>query len=402
MKIAAVIAEYNPFHNGHNYHIQKTREKGCSHVIAVMSGNFVQRGTPAVLDRFVRAQAAVQCGVDLVIELPLPWSASAAQDFADGAVQLIKATGIVDILSFGCESTDLQLLQNAINKLQADTTQIKIRQLLEKGLSYPAAVSSALVKAGETQVCAFLSKPNNMLAMEYCKCIADSNVMPLPILRIGCEHDAEMSTDSFASASFLRNEIYRMYNSDFEIYNLYNAMPIHSLQLLNTEINNKSAPVDLNKFNLAAIARLQMLSPDNLTALPYVGNGIQHRLYDAVQHAVTFEQACDIAKNKQITHARIRRTLLQATLGMYKLQPMKKVPYLRVLAMNQAGRSMLKKMQTEATLPIIMRHADAAKLDDYALQVYNFNQSANDFYNLCLPNPLPGGVDKTKNIFIEI
>ncbi|MBQ3519581.1 MAG: nucleotidyltransferase family protein [Clostridia bacterium] len=401
MKTAAIVAEYNPFHNGHCYHVQKTRESGCDHVIAVMSGNFVQRGTPSVMNRFVRAQAAVQCGVDLVLELPLPWSSSAAQDFADGAVQIIKAAGVADVLSFGCESTDLQLLKNSIVKLQANETQLQIRQFLEKGYSYPTAVTNALYATGDRHIADFLSQPNNMLAMEYCKHIAESAIEPMSILRVGCSHDADVPADSFASASFLRKQIYGMYNGNKEIYNLYNAMPEQSLQLLHAEMSAKTAPADLNKFNLAAIARLQMLSAVDFLSLPYVGDGMQNRLYDAVQRSVSFDQACDLAKNKQITHARIRRTYLQAVLGLHKLPPMKNVPYIRVLAMNQNGRSLLKRMQTNATLPIIMRHADSAKLDAYGLQVYNFNQSANDFYNLCLPDPICGGTDKTRNIFIE-
>ncbi len=401
MKTAAIIAEYNPFHNGHSYHVQKTRENGCSHVIAVMSGNFVQRGTPAIADRFIRAQAAVQCGVDLVLELPLPWSSSAAQDFADGAVQIIKATGVVDVLSFGCESTDLQLLKKSIEQLQSEDLQIQIRYFLQTGLSYPAAVTNALQITGEEQICTFLSKPNNMLAMEYCKHISDCTIEAMPVLRVGCEHDDILPTDSFASASYLRNEIYKLYNSNSAIYSLYNMFPDASFQNLNNTIISGSAPIDLTKFNLAAIARLQMLQPDDFNSLQYIADGLQYRLYDAVQHAISFEQACDNAKNKQMTLARIRRTMLQATLGMHKIQPMKKVPYIRVLAMNQNGRALLKKMQNTAKLPIVMRHADSAKLNDYGLQVCNFNQSANDFYNLCLPTPLPAGADKTRNIYIE-
>ncbi len=401
MKTAAIIAEYNPFHNGHEYHIRKTRENECTHIIAIMSGNFVQRGTPAVVNRFLRAQMAVQGGADLVVELPLPWSASAAPDFADGAVQILNSTGIVDVLSFGCESADLQLLKNTTKKLQEPEMQTAIKRFLAQGFAYPVAVTNALKTTGDMSICDFLAKPNNMLAMEYCKKIAASKVEMLPILRVGCEHDADDAAASFASASFIRKEIYKSYNSDLEIYNLYNVTPRQSFQLLHTAINSSAAPADLNKFNLAAMARLQMLSSDNFKSLPYVGDGTQYRLHEAVQKAVSFDQACDIAKNKQLTHARIRRILLQAALGMHNQQPMKKVPYIRVLAMNQNGRELLRKMQSDATLPIIMRHADAAKLDNYGLQVYNFNQSANDFYNLCLPKSLPAGTDKTNNIYIE-
>ncbi len=401
MRTAAIIAEYNPFHNGHYYHVQKTRLNGCSHVIAVMSGNYVQRGTPAFADRFIRAQTAIQCGVDLVLELPLPWSSSAAQDFADGALQVIKATGIADVLSFGCESTDLQLLKNSIDRLRCDEMQDYIHHYLDKGFSYPSAIANALHKAGELQICDFISKPNNILAMEYCKQLADCNIEPMPILRVGCEHDDDSPFESFASASLLRKEIYKLYNDNKELYSLYHLMPKPSFQLLNNEISAKNAPADLKKFNLASMARLQMLSIDDFISLPCMADGMQYRLYDAIQKSVSFEQACDIAKSKQMTHARIRRTLLHATLGMQKLQPMKKVPYIRVLALNRKGRELLKLMQTESSLPIIMRHADASKLDDYGLMVYNFNQSANDFYNLCLPQPRCAGTDKTKNVYIE-
>ena len=401
MNTAAIIAEYNPFHNGHAYHVEQTRKLGYSHIIAVMSGNFVQRGTPAMLDRFLRAQAAVQCGVDLVLELPLPWSSSAAPDFADGATQIIKACGIVDAISFGCEHNDVATIKNAINLVYSETIQDGIKKYLQQGNSYPVAVSAAARDLGQDEIVEFLTKPNNMLALEYCKHLIHTNIKSLPVKRKGCEHDSDEICSQFASASHIRKRLYNSSELLSELENMRELLPRASAEIIKSAIHNKTGPLDISRYDIAAISRLQSLSALDFSKLSYVSNGLENRLYNAVQQAVTLDEAYAVAKNKQITHARIRRTLLHSVLGTYNAEKMITVPYIRVLAMNIKGRELLRSMQDAATLPILMRYADTDKLDSYGKSVYNFNQRANDLYNFCLPNPKPCGHDNIRNIYIE-
>ncbi len=400
MKTAAIVAEYNPFHNGHAYHIEQTRNKGYSHIIIVMSGNYVQRGSPAILDRFSRARAAVQCGADLVIELPLPWSSSSAPDFADGAIQIVKACGIVDALSFGCEHDDIALIKKTIQIVQSEQLQDIIKTNIQLGYSYPVSVANAVHSIGVESINDFLKLPNNVLALEYCKRIEGSSIIPLPIKRFGCAHDSDHASEQFSSASYIRKCIYDSICCDDDYHRLFSLMPQPSVDILRSAITEKNAPLDNYKFNIAAISRLHALSPQEFSMLSYVSNGMERRLFNAVQSSASLDEACDSAKNKQVTHARIRRTLLQAVLGAYKNGCMSAVPYIRVLALNNKGRELLKSMQKVTTLPIIMRHSDSDKLDRYGISVYDFNQRANDFYNICLPIPKTCGYDKTRNIYI--
>lgn len=399
MQTAAVIAEYNPFHNGHAYHIEETRKKGFSHIVAIMSGNFVQRGSMVIADKFERAKYAVLGGVDLVIELPLPWCMSAAHDFAVAGVEIAQATGVVNTLSFGCETGDVRAFLNANAVVDKVDVQQRVKKNVKAGFSYPQAVTKALRDTDNDNVAQLLLSPNNMLAFEYCNALKTTKITPCAICRMGTDHDSIETNAQFASASYIRNAVYGAYNANEELYLLYNFMPNRIYSAFASAIKNGVAPLDLNKADIALMSRLRLLNRSDFQQLPLAANGIENRLYNAVQDCVTFDQVCDLAKNKQITHARIRRALMFAALRLPQLK-MEHVPYLRILGMNARGAELLKLMKETSSLPIIQKHSDVKKLDDYAKKVYDFNMKASDLYYLCLPCAVSCGQDALHTPFI--
>ena len=209
MKVSGIICEYNPFHNGHYYHIKKTRENGATHIVAVMSGNFVQRGDVAVIDKFERAKAAVRCGVDLVIELPVAYSLSGAEGFARGAMYILNSMGCVDELSFGSESGDINKILSAVQASLACSQSQELKTLLDSGVSYPSAMHALAERKYGKQVGDVFQWPNNLLAIEYIKAISylNSKITPFTITRKNAGHDQPGVICNFASASFIRENI---------------------------------------------------------------------------------------------------------------------------------------------------------------------------------------------------
>lgn len=205
MRIAVIIAEYNPFHNGHAYHIAQTRKNGATHIAVVMSGNFVQRGEPAFLEKHVRARAALSGGADLVLELPLAFACAPAQRFGLGAVYVAEKMGCVDMLSFGSESGDTARLEQAAAVLDTPQFREALARELESGAPYPQAVSRAMERCG-SGFAGLTASPNDTLALEYLRALRQlgSKIRPMAVRRAFVEHDAEEAADGFASASRLR------------------------------------------------------------------------------------------------------------------------------------------------------------------------------------------------------
>ena len=234
MKTAGIIAEYNPFHNGHSYHIAKTRELcGVTHIVAVMSGNFVQRGEPAFINKWARARAAINSGVDLVLELPTPWAMSSAEKFAAGSVSILDQLGCIDYLSFGSESGNLEGMELAANALSTPEFSLRLKAYLEKGYSFPRAREAAVFDAFGDRSSFALKTPNDTLGVEYLKALQNKNIKPIIIKRIGTHHDSESVCEEYASASMLRKSISNAQNlsihqnyfptSSFEMIRVYDS-----------------------------------------------------------------------------------------------------------------------------------------------------------------------------------
>ena len=371
MKVLGLVAEYNPFHAGHLYHINKSREQsGAEAVVAVMSGDFVQRGSAAVWDKFARAEAAVRCGVSLVLELPLPWCVSSAGGFARGAVQLLEATGVVNVLSFGSECGDtaaLSEIAGALNELEGSE---ELKAALSAGGSFAAARQRALAARLGEERAALLQDPNNLLGVEYIRALGEPMEL-CTVQRVSGRHDGP------GSASELRAVLERGGR-------IYDALPEAAAAVFRRETEQGRGPVLPASLETALLSRLRMLPFEVFERLPDAGEGLENLLYRAVREEPTLEAAALRCKSRRYALSRIRRMLLGAALGLEKEMNASVPPYLRVLAADSRGCALLADMKDCARLPVITKAAAVRGLDAGAQSVFELGSRAHDLWVLGL------------------
>ena len=382
MTVCGIVAEYNPFHAGHAHHIAETRRilGADSAVVCAMSGNFVQRGDLAVMEKYARAEAAVRCGADLVLETPLAACLSSAEGFARGAVSLLNALGCVTHLSFGAEQADLALLQQAADLSRGQSE--ALRQGLAAGLPYAAAMQQA-VSAADAEAGALLASPNNTLGVEYLRALAarGSRMQPLAIERKGGAHDSDTPADGLPSASYLRGLL-----ADGDAAACRPLMPEASFAVLEREIQSGAAPVTRNAVDLAILAHLRRL--DAATLLPFCSgdDGLTHRLADTVRDNTSFSAVCTAAQTRRYPLARVRRVLLRAWLDLpQSVSP--EPEYVRVLAIGRQGRALLRRMKDTCTLPVIIKPVTERSLPENLQPALARDALADDLYVLAYPAP---------------
>ncbi len=347
--IFGIICEFNPFHSGHKYLIDSVKNDGDG-VICVMSGSFVQRGDAAAADKFKRAAAAIDGGADLVLELPTPCATLSAQGFAESGVRLLEKTGICDKIAFGAECDDVGALTAVADEIKAKDSEI--RQALNGGMSYPAARRSVVDSP-------LLDSPNNILAIEY---LTATRLPAVAVKRIGGGHD---SNDSQYSASAIRE--------------------------------NMTDKATLKNCERAVLYKLRTMNAGDFAAIDDVSEGLENRIAEAVKTATSLDELYDSIKTKRYTHARIRRVILRAFLGITK-DTDKKPRYLRVLAMNERGKEMLGEIKKNGTLPIVTGYKDAKRLGGAALLQFENECRYSDLFALCTPDVLPCESDKTHKL----
>lgn len=392
MKISGIVSEYNPFHNGHKYHIKKTRENGATHIVAVMSGNFVQRGECAVFEKRSRAACALANGVDLVLELPVAFACAAAQTFARGAVFILDSLGCVDELSFGSECADIHALAEVSENIGTDTIQEALRIGLDAGMTF-AAAREAAVRYVLGEKADILKSPNDTLAVEYICAIKklNSSIEPFAVKREGAKHDSKSQESCFCSASLIREQI---------LSGKIDSALMPSTEILMDEIINGRAPVDFYKLEKAILFRLRTMSAQEIAQAPDISEGIENRIFNAVRSSSSLEELYAMSKTKRYSHARIRRIVLHSFLGIKALDNSGNPPYIRVLGMNQRGTEILREARSKASLPIIMRAGDAEKLDYRARRTFELECRAADIFTLAMPKPLPCATEQTGNVII--
>lgn len=324
MQISGIICEYNPLHNGHKKQIDFLRGEGHT-VVCLMSGNFVQRGHPAVFDKLARAKAAMECGADLVLELPIQYALSSAEGFASGGVEIL--TKICDNLCFGAEIADATALTAAAQALLSPAFSDALRTFLDRGLSFPAARSQALTSLGIRKE--LVETPNNILAVEYCKAILaqHSPLKPMPIHRPGSYHDLSVNLEN-PSATALRNLIQS--GEDWSSY------------VPNPAITQSCSAHALEKGEKAILARLRTMTDEEFEALPYGSEGLWRKLMHASRENASLEEIIAATKSKRYTRTRIDRMVLCAFLHLKQEDLATPAPYCRVLAFNDTGREILK------------------------------------------------------------
>lgn len=388
MKICGIIAEYDPFHTGHRHQIQEIRSllgADCA-ILCVMSGNWTQRGDPALVDKHTRARMALMGGVDLVLELPLPCAISSAEGFARGGTAVLNAAGIVTHLCFGSECGDLIPLSRAAQALDSKEYSDFLHKGLDQGSSFPTARQQAVRQLiGDDADC--LSLPNNNLGVEYLHALnrLNSGITPITIPRKGAGH-GQAPAGGFASASYLRQQIASgNWNaaSDF--------LPPDTDKLL-----QHIPRADYSRAERAILYQLRRMSADQLAALPDCGEGLSNRLYQAIRTETSVEGILTAVKTKRYTHARLRRILLRAFLGLTADDRVDVPPYLRVLGMNATGRILLRLMNECAACPILTKPAHVQTLSIEAQRLFEAESRATDLYGFCLPELPPCGTEWTQ------
>lgn len=328
MHVAGVVAEYNPFHNGHKYHLEQTGKMGADHIVVVMSGDAVQRGDVAVYSKYERAQIALKHGADLVLELSAPYSCAPAQVFAENAVRLLAGfgEGVVNSISFGCACDNAQLLEKAQQRCAQLEDSEQFKELISEGLSYPAAMQKAAESDCE-DIKNILSDANNVLAIEYIK--AAKRFAPwiklMCVERNGVFHDEMEVNGDLASATLVR----KMIRYKTNLSKLVPELP-------------DSAPSYLDNMDKALLFRIMTADEDLVEELPFMTQSLANRFYKAVQKCpqsvAEFES---LIKSKDITMARIRRMVMHLALGICELDMHVPVPYGRILALNEKGAQIL-------------------------------------------------------------
>lgn len=365
MRTVGIVAEYNPFHAGHAYHIAETRRVvGECAVMAVMSGSFVQRGDCAIADKWTRARAALEGGADLVLELPTVWAVSSAERFAGGAVELLAAAGVTDFLSFGSECGGADRLRQVAACLDSPDYRAELRRFLDQGLPFAVCRQAAVTELLGEEAASLLSRPNNNLGVEYIRALnaLNSGIQPVTVPRVGAGHDGG-DHGEYPSASHIRGEM------------LAGRLPADN-------------PASLRFAERAVLARLRAMTISDFEALPDSGEGLAVRLYDAARQAVTLDELYDLAKTKRYAHARIRRMVLWAALGLRESDRPEHPPYLRVLGFNGRGREVLREMKERAALPIITKPTHGKDIPLLELEA-----RCTDFYALCREKVAPCGAE---------
>ena len=361
--INAVICEFNPFHNGHKYLLETAAEKThADATVCFMSGNFVQRGSPAVCDKHTRAQTAVRNGADLVIQIPTAHTLAGASVFAGAGVYMASALGVDTSLCFGSESEDLTpLFRLALADKQKLARAFK--DAISGGKSYGNAVMQAYTACSDVDA-SLLKSPNNLLAFEYIKAVIEqkSDVKVVNILRRGAGHDANASDGGFASASYLR---------EHEGDDLSPFMP-----------QKMPCAVDRKKFETVLLFSVYGKTADELSGYADMGEGLNNRVFAAARQAKSADELFSLIKSKRYSHSRIRRAamnvLIQNPMGLYKTS----VPYLNVLAFNDRGRALLKTLESTCSLPIVTKPSTAEGIDG-ARAHFELECRATDVYDFC-------------------
>ena len=383
MGVVGVICEYNPLHSGHAWMLRKLREQGAEAIVCAMSGNFVQRGEAAVVGKLARAEMALRCGADLVLEIPTPWAAATAETFARGGAAVLRRTGVVTELAFGAECGDVDALASVADALDGEAYRAALRAVPEDGATFAARRQAAVAAVLDEERASLLSQPNNILGVEYLRAIRGMGIRPIVIQRRGAAHDAPDAAEGIASASLVRRLLLSGKTEEAVAY-----LPPEAAAILAREMERGRAPADMRRCDRAVLARLRRMEEEEWARYDGGGEGLYHRLYQAVREARSVEELLEGAKTKRYPMARLRRAVLAAWLELPAVP--EEVPYLRLLGANQTGRKLLRQMRGA---PVLTKAADVAKLGEAAEELFRRESRWSDLYALTCPAVLPCGED---------
>ena len=405
--VLGIICEYNPFHNGHLLHLNESK-KACNadFTIAVMSGNFTQRGDVALFDKWTRAEMALKNGVDLVIELPTVYATSSAENFADGAIKILNSIGIVDYISFGSESGDINLLNTIASVLSNEPKEFSnlINMQLKSGLSYPKARELAISTyfRGSKKYMEALENPNNILGIEYLKALKKnkSSIVPITFKRSYAEYNSTSTKNGIASATAIR----QLLKDNKKIHRL---VPFESYEIIENKLSEKDFLKDLSVFEKEIIFNLRKMSLEEISKLPDVTEGLENKIKHAANNFTKLNDLIENIKSKRYTRTRIQRILVYSLLGITKKDitlSQKTIPYIRVLGFNKHGKKIISAIAAnnpKAKIIISLKKFLDTNPDNTTRQLLSKDVLATNIYTLGLKENPIANLDYTHKV-VEI
>lgn len=383
MKVLGIITEYNPFHNGHKYHIEKSIKKtNADYVICIMSGHFLQRGIPAILNKWKRAKMAIENNVDLVIELPTIYSLSSAEHFAKGAIQIFNQMNIVDCISFGSENGDISnfLKIGRVYSEEPDKYVKTLKKELKKGLSFPKARENSLRSFLKKESLDVLSKPNNILGIEYSKAIFNtkSNIKLETIKRIKNDYNESNLTGKISSATSIRNQLKKESIESIKI-----SLPKNCYKIIN---KNQKNLIFRDDFEKLIFYKLRTINKHKLKNISDVVEGLENRIIEKAINTNSLEKLILSIKTKRYTYTKIQRILFKTLLNIDKSFEKIKPKYIRVLGFNKKGRFLLRKLKDKSNLPLITNLKNFSPQDKMAKKMIQIDIDSTNIYSIFTNN----------------
>lgn len=404
-KVIGIIAEYNPFHNGHSYHIQNTKAlTGADFVVAVMTGNFTQRGNTSVVDKWEKTKMALNGEADLVIELPTIYSISSAENFANGAIKILNTLGIVDSISFGMEADDISTLNNIANVLYMEPPEYKaiLEHELSKGSSFPKARENALMMYLNDikRYANVLKGSNNILAIEYLKALKSqkSNLVPIGVKREKVYYNSIKVIDEYASSTGIRNLL--LHN---QLEEARKVVPSKTYSLLLNNIRQGTFVLDITAYNREIIYKLRSMCVKEIANLPDVNEGLEYLIKDASNKTNNLIELINKVKSKRYTQTRVQRILLYALLGITKkdMEISKKMtPYIRVLGCSENGKILLSQINSKAKVITSFKKFEKSNKNRKIKRMLEIDKKATDIYTLGYKKESKAGLDYTKGLIL--
>lgn len=361
MKICAIITEFNPFHNGHKYIIDQAKKMGFTHVVAIMSGNFVQRGEPAIFSKKTRAKTALMNGIDLVVEMPCVWAVSSAERYAEAGVYLADSLGCVDSLVFGSECGELKKLSDIEQSLTESKFEKMLKNYLKSGITFAKAREKAVYRLlPNIDVSKILSSGNDILGIEYIKAIRNlhSNIKPLTLQR----------SVNFKSAS--------------EIRTLIKEKDEKYCEYIPNNINILESPKDIFWGEKGVFAILNNVNLEYLYNLPDISEGLENKIYNSLNRCINLENLLNMVKSKRYTMSRIKRIIMCAYLGITNKIQAKRPPYLRILGATNEGLEILNAMSGRVKLPVVSKFSEIADKNDFSKKVFELECKATNLFGV--------------------
>lgn len=411
MKVLGIIAEYNPFHNGHLYHLKKAQAlSDADYTICIMSGNFLQRGEPALYNKWIRSEAAIKNGVDVILELPTAFACSSAEFFSKAAISILNRLGCVTHLAFGSETDDIDLIYQTADLLANESdhyTQV-LKNNLSKGLSFPHAREKSLKEIGCQNQGNILNQPNNILAIEYLKALIrlNSRIKPIAVKRIGASYHQTSIDEKISSATAIRNQLQKSNNN---IKSLSHALPFYTYQIMQHCLSNSIKPVYLSDIFEVLQYRLFTSTPKDLRKIFSVVEGLENRILNEVRLVNNMDAFINHIKTKRYTQTGIQRLLIHTLLGLSKkhMNYFNTYPecfYGRILGLSSKGSHLIRtiKKKESHSIPLITNINKEVMPDSSVAKLLHYDIIASDIYHLISGNyDLYKASDYVKMPYIE-